>query len=289
MSQQPQYTPAASQRTNGTPRTDHVNIMAEVLASGIAAVYKGTAAQPILLMLAGFAKRDSRSYDFRQAWAYQDDWAEKLGVSRQTVNDNLQRLTADGVIAKAGKRHVKNRPPANIYRIAEFEELVSLVPKLRKPRKYNVDNLARGRQPVGQTRHNENGNLSDRPDTLLSSVSDRLPGDVSSVSDTEVAVKSERELEGYFAGCTDEGDNFGETADPPQQVDDDEPVREQIRTVNDRLQHLLRKAGLSASRHNQIVAQINGRADGCTLPQKLELFEAEVEQLEFEFYQGVLA
>lgn len=209
MSRQQQYTP-----TRSTPQSranaNHVSIMDELFASGIVAHYQGSTAQSILLMATGYAKRDSRHHDYRQFWCYQDDWAEKLGVSRQTVIDSLKRLVEDGVLTAAGKRHVKKGQPANVYRIAYVEDLVELLPTLtRKVRHRNTSGLLKGRKGVRPNGQLPDEKVSVPTDSKVSVPTDSLPEKVSVPTDTELEVRSKREKERDFGFSPSENGKNG--------------------------------------------------------------------------------
>ena len=59
-------------------QSHHVNVVDDVVSSGILSVLSARPCQ-FLLMLAGYAHRDSDSINYRTAFCIQDDgWAEKL-------------------------------------------------------------------------------------------------------------------------------------------------------------------------------------------------------------------
>lgn len=125
MSQPPKYTPttrSAQPRANTLQQsiTYQENILDEVFSSGILSAVTPRQGQ-LILILAGYAVRDSRSKDYRTAWAYHEDWADKLGSHRQKVCAWFRDLEKAGVIACVGKRHRKGKQPANVYAIADFE------------------------------------------------------------------------------------------------------------------------------------------------------------------------
>ena len=184
------------------------NVVQDVIGSGILATLTPRR-QTILLMLAGMSKTDSASERHRTAFAYQGDWAKKLGITRQHINKNFKWLVSAGVIAFMGKRQPEGRrkgqKPANYYLIPDFDSLCELAYQLGKkarPERPQNENLQKGRKEwitksaVRQGLQVVDDNVSPLSDKYVSPLSDSRSNLLSPLSDTEVEGKDlEVELE----------------------------------------------------------------------------------------------
>ena len=164
------------------------NVVKDVIGSGILATLTPRR-QTILLMLAGMAMRDSASYRHRTAFAYQENWADKLGIHRTTANKNFKAMEAAGVIAMVGKhKGPKGGQNANVYRIPDFDGLCELADargKEKRAERVQSKNLRKGKG-VASVGHLSDEKVSRLSDSKVSRLSDTLPEKVSRLSDTEV-------------------------------------------------------------------------------------------------------
>ena len=260
--------------------TTQVNILNDVVTSGVLAKLSPREGQ-VLVMLAGYAMRDSRRGTYRTAYAYHGDWAEKLGLRRQTVRDFFGQLEEKKVIKKVGKRHVKNGQPANIYAIAEFEALCDLAYELpTKKKRSGSSNLRKG-QGDGTTGHLEGGKVTELPDTLVTELPDTLPEKVTELPDTEkvldVEVGSGKGTNGSFP--SENGNTSNGNPSP-----DDAEIEAQKAAVKQRLYEILDAARVPPYERNAIVKEISKAARQGETPEERNRIAAQrVKQLEMEF------